>query len=259
MAHATERSSGSGLPAVTAPVAALVAVLAAATWYVTWSTQDLAMALMAVPGSVADGARVAAFFALLAVMMVAMMLPSALPMIVAYRGLTRLEAGRPVRPADDVGTALFVLPYFLVWGAFSLVALFGLMALGLLGPFTGPYVLLPAGIVLAAGVYQFTRPKEVCLSHCESPMGFVMLHWRSGRLGAVRMGLRHSAYCIGCCWLFMVVLYVVGAMSLPWMGILSVAIFAEKVGSERFPVSRAIGVLLLVFGGFLAVRAVLGG
>ena len=236
-----------------------VAIAVAVAWYVTWSSMDLMNELMMPEMAVSEPAALAVFLVLLAVMMVAMMLPSALPMILAYRGITRLEEGRPVRPADDVGTLLFVLPYFLVWGAFSVVALLGLMALGLIGPFTGALAFAPAVVLLAAGLYQFTRPKDVCLSHCESPMGFVMHHWRSGRAGAVRMGSRHAMYCVGCCWLFMLVLFVVGAMSLAWMGIVSIFIFAEKVGSERFPVKRLIGVVLLVLGGIVALRAALPG
>ena len=243
---------------LTAAVAVTVALAVAAAWYVTWSSTELMRELMMTEITISEPAALAVFLVLLTVMMVAMMLPSALPMILAYRGITRLEEGRPTKPADDMGTLLFVLPYFLVWGAFSVAALLGLMALGLLGPLVGALVLVPAVVVLAAGLYQFTRPKEVCLTHCESPIGFVMHHWRSGRAGALRMGLRHAAYCIGCCWLFMLVLFVAGAMSLLWMGILSVAIFAEKVGSVRFPVSRAIGVLLLAFGGILTAQALLG-
>jgi len=240
---------------LTAPVAVTVALAVAAAWYVTWSSTELMMGLMMPEMTASDPTALAAFLVLLTVMMVAMMLPSALPMILAYRGLTRLEDGRPAKPADDVGTVLFVLPYFLVWGAFSVVALLGLMALGLIGPFTSTLAFAPAVVLLAAGSYQFTRPKDVCLGHCESPMGFVMRHWRSGRAGALRMGARHAMYCIGCCWLFMLVLFVVGAMSLAWMGIVSVFIFAEKVGSERFPVKRVIGVVLVVLGAIVAVRA----
>ncbi len=243
------------LRSVTVPMAALVVAVVALAWYVTWSTSDLATMLANPATSAGSPLALALFLAILVVMMVAMMLPSALPMIVAYHGFTRLEGGRPTGPADDVGTILFVLPYFLVWGAFSLLALSGLVALGVMGGMTGAFAWASVIVVVAAGLYQFTRPKEVCLSHCESPMGFVMHHWRAGRAGAVRMGTRHALYCIGCCWLFMLVLFVVGAMSLLWMGLVSIAIFAEKVGSERLPMSRIIGVILLVFGGILGFQA----
>ena len=134
----------------------------------------------------------------------------------------------------------------------------GLMALGLLGPFAGLLILVPAATLIAAGVYQVTRPKEVCLTHCQSPMGFVMLHWHSGRTGAVRMGLRHAAYCLGCCWLFMIVLCVAGSMSLLWMGLLSGVIFVEKVATRQRVVARAVAALLLILGAIAIFQVYLG-
>jgi len=193
------------------------------------------------------------FFALLVVMMVAMMLPSALPMILAYRGMTRLEAGRPTKPADDAATALFIAPYFLVWGAFGVAALLALSGLGLIGAMTAPLAFASSVTLVAAGLWQVTRTKEVCLTHCTSPMSFVLHHWRSGRSGAVRMGFRHSLYCIGCCWLFMLVLFVSGSMSLLWMGGLSVVIFAEKLGVRPLLLPRVIGGLLVALGALAAV------
>src|SRR3989454_12152471 len=104
------------------------------------------------------------------------------------------------------------------------------MASGLLGPIPGPFVFASGVALVTAGVWQVTRTKEVCLTHCTSPMSFVMHHWLSGRIGAIRMGFRLSLYCIGCCWLFMLVLFISGSMSLVWMGGTSVVIFAEKLG-----------------------------
>lgn len=244
------------LRGLSTPFAALVAVVVVAAWFFVWATSDLAMAVMGVPMGVPGPLDLALFFALLVVMMVAMMLPSALPMVLAFHGLTRLEGGRPTKPADRIGTVAFLVPYFAIWGAFAVAALLGLMALGLLEPMrAGPVLLVPAGTLVAAGLWQLTRTKEVCLSHCTSPMGFVLRHWRPGRLGAMRMGFRHSMYCIGCCWLFMVVLFVTGSMSLLWMGGLSLAIFAEKVGVRPRLVSRGIGGLLVLLGALFAVGA----
>ncbi len=237
------------------PVGAAVAVVVAAAWYVTWASAGVFMGLLA--PSVLGLTDLALFFALLVVMMVAMMLPSALPMILAYRGMTRLEAGRPTNPADDAATALFVAPYFLVWGGFGVLALMALIALGLIGSMRGSLVFASAAILVAAGLWQVTRTKEVCLTHCTSPMSFVMHRWRSGRIGAMRMGFRHALYCIGCCWLFMLVLFISGSMSLLWMGGLSVVIFAEKLGVRTALFSRAIGVLLVAFGGLTAAAAIL--
>jgi len=253
VASETSRPSQNPLQQLTVPVGIVVTIVVIAAWYVTWASSDFLM-MMTAPMMIGS-TNLALFFVLIVVMMVAMMLPSAVPMIVAYHGLTRLEGGRPVKPADGVATAAFILPYFAVWGAFGVAALLGLMALGFLGPWTGVAVLIPAATLVAAGVWQATRTKEVCLNHCQSPMGFVMHHWRSGRLGALRMGLRHSMYCIGCCWLFMIVLFVAGSMSLVWMGGLSLAIFVEKVGIRPALTPRVIGLLLVVLGGLVAVQA----
>lgn len=258
-----DRTAGAQvLRGITVPVTIAVAVVVAIAWLVTWATSDVMMSLPSFPMGPPTPLELAAFFLLLVVMMVAMMLPSALPMVVAFRGLTRLERGRSVRPADNLATALFVTPYFLLWGGFGVLALLGLLALGLVGsmesPMPGPITLAPGFALLLAGTWQVTRTKEVCLSHCQSPMGFVMRHWRSGRFGAFRMAMRHSLYCIGCCWLFMIVLFVAGAMSLAWMGGLSVAIFAEKVGWRADLIRRGIGVVLVVLGAALLLPMVLG-
>jgi predicted metal-binding membrane protein len=240
---------------VTVPVAVLVAVLVAVAWYVTFSTSTFAMSFL-MTGAPTQPLELALFFGLTTTMMVAMMLPAALPMIVAFHGMTRLEGGRPVKPADTVATAMFVAPYFLVWGAFGVLALVALVALGLMGPMTGALAIAPAATLVVAGVYQLTRPKEVCLANCQSPMAFVMRHWRSGRTAAARMGLHHAAYCLGCCWLFMLVLFIAGSMSLVWMAALSIVIFAEKA-TRRIAVVRGVGALLIVLGAVIAVQSYL--
>ncbi len=242
------QSPRDALRRLTLPIAALVAALVAAAWYVTWATADFAMGFIGVPGSSEGALTLTLAFLLLVVMMVAMMLPSALPMVLTYSGLTRLESGEVVRPADRVATAAFVSAYFLVWGLFGVAALLGLILLGVMGPMQGVLLFVPAATLVAAGAYQVTRTKEACLRACVSPLGFVMRHWRSGRRGAWGMGLDHAVYCIGCCWLFMLVLFVAGAMSLAWMGAISLVIFAEKVGWRPVFVSRAIGVLLVAAG-----------
>ncbi len=235
---------------MTWPVAVAVVVGVAAAWYVTWATSDLTMGVLMAPG-MAAASDFLLVFVLLTIMMVAMMLPSALPMVLTYHELSRLEHGEPVRPPDRVGTAVFGSAYFVVWGLFALAAFLALSLLGILGPLSGTLVLIPAAVLLAAGLWQVTRTKEVCLTHCQSPLGFVMQHWRAGRTGAWRMGARHALFCIGCCWLFMLVLFVTGAMSLVWMGAISIAIFVEKIGWRPVLVSRAIGLLLVVASALL--------
>ena len=255
MAEAVSPAVPDLLRRLTVPVAGAVGLLVSIAWYVTWASSNLTMMLMA-PSAVGATA-LPLFFALIVVMMVAMMLPSALPMALAYYGITRLENGRPTKPADVAGTVAFLVPYFVVWGFFGVGALLGLMAFGLIGSsLMGPALFLSAGILLAAGFWQVTRTKEVCLSQCTSPMEFVLRHWRGGRLGALRMGFRHSMYCIGCCWLFMLVLFISGSMSLLWMGGISIAIFAEKLGVRTVLFSRVIGVILVGLGALVAVGAV---
>ena len=252
---ATPTADPAALPKkLTVPVAVAVATGVAAAWYVTWATSDLTMDVLMAPGMAAASDLVLAFV-LLTIMMVAMMLPSALPMVLTYHELSRLEKGEPARPPDRVGTAVFGSAYFVVWGVFCLVAFIALSLLGVLGPLTGWLAALPAGVLLAAGLWQVTRTKEACLTHCQSPLGFVMQHWRGGRVGAWRMGAGHALYCIGCCWLFMLALFVSGAMSLIWMAGISLAIFVEKVGWRPALTRRAIGALLVVAGGLALVQA----
>jgi predicted metal-binding membrane protein len=241
---------------LTWPVTAAVVVTVAVAWYVTWASSGLTMGVLMAPGMAAS-TDLLLVFGLLVVMMVAMMLPSALPMVLTYHELSRLEHGEPTKAPDRVGTGIFTSAYFAIWGAFSLVAFLGLSALGLVGPLTGFLALVPAGILIAAGLWQVTRTKEACLTHCQSPMGFVMQHWRSGRRGAWRMGAEHAAFCIGCCWLFMLVLFVTGAMSLVWMGLISLAIFVEKIGWRPDAVVRGIGALFVLGGAVFLIQALL--
>jgi predicted metal-binding membrane protein len=255
MDHPEVAAPSNLLRRLTIPVGLAVAVIVVLAWYVTWVSSDLAMMLISQVriGSI----DLALFFALIVVMMIAMMLPSALPMALAHHGLTRLESGGPTKPADTVATIAFLVPYFIVWALFGVAALLGLIALGLIGfMLMGPAILVSAATLIAAGLWQVTRTKEVCLSHCTSPMGFVLQHWRSGRIGAMRMGFRHSMYCIGCCWLFMLVLFISGSMSLAWMGGLSVAIFVEKLGVRQVLFTRAIGIALVGIGVLVAARAI---
>ncbi len=255
METASRVEPSSLLSRINVPIAVAVALVVGVAWYATWTSAGSTMALIA-PSTLVS-TDLALFFALLVVMMVAMMLPSALPMILAFRAMTKLDAGRPTKPADNAATALFILPYFLVWGGFGVAAIFGLMAIGLVGSteaMTGPFVFASAATLVAAGTWQVSQTKEVCLTQCTSPMSFVMHHWRSGRIGAMRMGFRHALYCIGCCWLFMLVLFVSGSMSLLWMGGISVAIFAEKLGVRTRLLSRVIGVVLVAVGGIVVFQ-----
>jgi len=147
-------------------------------------------------------------FAMWWVMMVAMMLPSAAPMLLLFARVNRKDksAGAPLVP-----TALFAAGYLLGWAGFCAVAAalqWGLESARLLSPMlatTNRW--LGAGILIAAGLSQFTPLKAMCLRHCRTPLGFLLGNWRSGRLGALRMGLEHGAFCLGCCWFLMALLF----------------------------------------------------
>jgi predicted metal-binding membrane protein len=183
------------------------------------------------------------------VMMAAMMLPSAAPMILTFASAQARRDRVAVVP-----TWIFVAGYLFVWSAVGAVVYvlvqFGAEASRYLGSVDratwGPLVL--GTTLVAAGLYQFTPLKRVCLRHCRSPLAFVALHWRDGPLGAVQMGIWHGAYCLGCCWALFAILVVAGIMSLAWMLLLTLVVFAEKVFPHGRPVSATIGFALIGLG-----------
>jgi predicted metal-binding membrane protein len=171
-------------------------------------------------------AEAAGFLGAWGVMMAAMMLPSATPMIALYGALRRTAAG--AGPAG-ISTGLFALVYLLLWGAFGIPVY---LASLLIGAQSGSGDLLPyalAVVLVAAGVYQFTPLKHACLRVCRSPLGFLWARSRSGYLGTLRLAVEHAVYCIGCCWGLMVVLVAAGAMALNWVLLIAVVVLIEKV------------------------------
>jgi predicted metal-binding membrane protein len=164
-------------------------------------------------------------------MMAAMMLPSVTPMVLTYSRIAQHRAATGGRPL--AAPWIFVAGYLVAWTVYGLAA-YGLYRVidavdgGLLDwDRGGPWV---AGAALAgAGLYQLTPLKEVCLRHCRGPLHFVLGGWRDGPAGALRMGVEHGLYCVGCCWGLMVALFAVGVMSLTWMGVIAAVIFAQKV------------------------------
>jgi predicted metal-binding membrane protein len=199
------------------------------------------MAGMAMGGITASGwsfQNAATFVALWTVMMVAMMLPAAAPMIVIF-------AAAQARRSREVAvpTWIFVAGYLLVWSAvgvwvYALVQMGSELAASFAPPERSRWAPLALGTtVTAAGLYQFTPLKQVCLRHCRSPFAFVAQHWHDGRVGALRMGLRHGAYCLGCCWALFAIMVAAGVMSLAWMLLLTLIVFVEKI----FPQGRRFG------------------
>ena len=185
-------------------------------------------------------------FLMWSVMMVGMMALSALPVLLLF---ARMHAQRDGGVAPVVPS--FGLGYLIVWLAFSACATAAQWALhqgALLSPTMATTSTTVAGVILiTAGVYQLTPLKNRCLSHCQSPLGFLMSHWRDGSGGAFLMGWRHGI-CLGCCWALMLVLFVVGVMNLAWVGVITLFILAEKLGPAGARVSRAGGAVLLVLG-----------
>lgn len=240
-----------------APVGVAVVGITALAWYVSISTADSLMAFTMFSPFMFGATDVAVFYALMTTMMVAMMLPATLPMVLGYKGLLKANSEAVGGVTPNLGTLVFLAPYALVWGGFGVAALVGLAAIGVMGPMVGLQMLIPGLVLVAAGAYQVTSVKRVCLSQCQSPFTFVLGRFRKGLGGAFRMGLSHSKFCVGCCWMFMVALFVTGAVSLLWMGAVSVLIFVEKVGIGKAYVPRGIGIVLVVLGVALAAQAFL--
>lgn len=184
------------------------------------------------------------------VMMAAMMLPSAAPMILLYTKIARSHAPDGTRA---MGTDVFVLGYVMVWSVYSVAAVimqFWLERLALLSSAMEMTSLALAGSVLImAGIYQWTPLKHACLRHCRSPLEFVLTHWRTGANGAFVMGIQHGLYCIGCCWLIMLLIFVGGIMNLYWLAGLALFVLVEKVFPAGHWIGRVAGAVLIGWGG----------
>ncbi len=184
-----------------------------------------------------------------AVMMVAMMAPTAVPMTLIYAAVARKAAreGRPVAPA-----AVFVVGYLAMWWLFSIgatAAQLGLDRLALLSPtmvLTSPW--LGGTLLTATGIYQLTPLKRACLAHCRAPAHFISQHWRSGTGGALRMGGHLGVYCLGCCWVLMALLFVGGVMNLLWIATITVFILLEKTAPFAEIAGRVIGTAMILVG-----------
>jgi predicted metal-binding membrane protein len=207
---------------------------------------DMAMAGMPMPWSLVDALLMLAMWM---VMMIGMMLPSALPMILLYQQILHK---RPANAQRHLALLLFCLAYLAVWGGFSLVATalqWGLDQLALLSPaMRSQSHWLGAGLLLAAGVYQWLPGKAACLAHCRGPVQFLMSHWRPGVAGGWRMGLRHGLYCLGCCWALMGLLFVGGVMNLLWVALIGAYVLLEKILPHGLWLSRLAGALLIAWG-----------
>jgi len=188
-------------------------------------------------------------FVMWAVMMVAMMTPSAAPMILTY---SRVNRRHHEQRSPFLATGAFLAGYLVVWTGFSAVATLAQWALhraALLSPMMVSNSPLLGGVLLiGAGVFQFTPLKRACLAHCRSPLGFFMTEWREGTRGALLMGIRHGIFCVGCCWLLMALLFVAGVMNLLWVAVIAAYVLVEKIVPAGHWVSWGIGFCVIVGG-----------
>lgn len=190
------------------------------------------------------------------VMMVAMMLPSAAPMILLFALVNRRNREKG---GAFVPTVVFAGAYLATWGGFSVVAValqWGLERAELLSPMMASRNAVFGGVLLVlAGAYQLSPLKHACLRHCRGPVAFVLRHWRTGRRGAFRMGVTHGLYCLGCCWALMALLFFGGVMNLNWIAGLALFVLLEKTIPSGHWMASLSGLGLVSWGGVLLLAA----
>lgn len=213
--------------------------------WLSYSMEHPLVRLMMPVQSSWTGQQVFFVWVMWAVMMAAMMLPSAIPMIMTHQKIARRKGLR----RDN---AVFVAAYLVVWGLFSASASalhWGLQELGQLSPMLGLSDNRTASAVLVlVGLSQWMPLKNMCLSKCRTPIGFLVTNWRPGTAGAFKMGLRHGTYCVGCCWALMVLLFVFGAMNLTAIAAVATLVAAEKTLPKGQTIAKVGGVGLILWG-----------
>lgn len=230
--------------------AALVAAIVVA-WAWLLKSSTAAMAGLGPPPLSAEYLLPA--FVMWAIMMVAMMVPSAAPMILLHARIDKA----PTKQGRQLHTLLFSLAYLLVWTAFAAAAALA-QALSVATGAVSAMSLsigegaLAAGVLLMAAAYELTAAKRLCLDKCQAPMLFIINHWRPGAAGALRLGLFHGLYCLGCCWALMLLLFVGGVMNLAWVALLAVIVLAEKYAppswhAERYVAAALTATAVLIF------------
>jgi len=224
---------------------ALAAVAWARVLIVPMAADDMAGMSMTMTPTVVGGL---AYVVAWTIMMAAMMLPSALPMIGLYAATQRSASwGKRV-----VAVALFASIYLGLWALTGVPIYLASVALGAMSQRALAYGV--AGVLVVAGLFQISPLKQMCLRHCRRPLGFLLGHWRPGWSGAAAMGWAHALYCLGCCWALMVVLVMAGAMGLPWVVLIAVVVAAEKLVPRGEWVARLTGVALMLLGIAVIVR-----
>jgi predicted metal-binding membrane protein len=229
-------------------ILSLLLILAAASWaLLIW--QSVAMNSQAMGMGLTMGMSAVLFIAIWAVMMIAMMFPTAAPMILMF---TTVYAGKRQQGQAFVPTWVFVGAYLLVWTLFGVLAYpLALLAESLAGQSMWLMMNAPrigGALLVVAGLYQLSPLKHMCLAKCRTPLQFLLSSWRDGYGGAFRMGFVHGAYCLGCCWFLFVLLFPLGIMNIAVMALLTALIYAEKSFSLGRQISQIAGVALIVYG-----------
>jgi predicted metal-binding membrane protein len=211
------------------------------------------MAAMMMPGQIFLPAPLFGLFLMWVVMMAAMMLPTAMPMMIAYARMQAADRGRGV---GWMPVMMFSGGYVMAWAAFSLVAALlqaGLTHLALMSPMMMKAASAPlaGAILLLAGLYQFTPLKQTCLTLCHTPLSFLMTQWRNGNRGALEMGWRHGLFCIGCCWALMGLLFVTGVMNTLWIIAIMLYVLIEKILPGAEIISKLTGLIMIATGVWL--------
>lgn len=226
--------------------------------YLAWDMKNMDVGMkVAMPQMLSWGALdLVLTFVMWAVMMVAMMVPSVSPMVLLFATINRK---RRAEQSPFVPTSVFLLGYLVIWTGFSAIATsaqWGLHSAALLSPMMVSTSPIFGGVLLvAAGIFQWTPLKHVCLKHCRSPLEFLMKDWREGTRGALIMGLRHGSFCVGCCWALMGLLFVAGVMNLLWVATIAAFVLIEKVFPVGHWVDRLAGLGLIGWGGWMAAAA----
>ena len=230
----------------------IVLVTILAWWYTVAAARQMEGAIRAMDRpdlNAWTSASLLPLFVMWMVMMVAMMLPTATPMILTFAAVAR---NRRQRQQPYVPIAVFAAGYLVIWGGFSALAALAqwfLHRAALLSPMMASSSVLLGGILLLlAGIFQFTPLKRRCLTRCRAPLDFITAHWREGWGGAFIMGLEHGLFCLGCCWALMTLLFVLGVMNLLWIALLTILVGLEKILHRQVYFSRGMGLLLAGWG-----------
>jgi predicted metal-binding membrane protein len=234
-------------------VASLIAIVGLAWAYLFTLTQGMSgmgdMPGMAMPSAPASFLLTAIMWT---VMMIGMMLPSATPMILLFTMVQRKQGTRPI-----LMTGTFAAGYLIIWGSFAVAAAGLQVELGqvaLLSPSLAFVSKRLAGITfLLAAAYEFSPLKNRCLTQCSSPLSFITVHWQPGIAGALRMGIVHGAFCVGCCWALMLLLFVAGVMNLLWIALLAVLVLVQRVLPHQRTTTMVTGGAMLIAGVTLMV------